>query len=178
MPRQGKSTKTNTSTENNLSSSVLDTPPLTLDSSSTVVADKPKRSSKPKKSDSVAAVSEPVLAGSSVSESVAAAPLGAAPLSEESHAEADTDTPLAEQSIEFLAKIQQLGVLLSSLKSEYRSLEKKWTRELKSAQKLSTKRKRKASNRAPSGLLSQPRFQMNLLSFWISQSELKWLVLK
>ena len=63
------------------------------------------------------------------------------------------EAPLAEQSIEFLAKLQQLGVLISSLKAEYRTLEKKWSREIKVAQKQSSKRKRKAGNRAPSGFV-------------------------
>ena len=75
------------------------------------------------------------------------------------------DAPLAEQSVEFLAKLQQLGVLISSLKAEYRTLEKKWTRELKSAQKLSSKRKRKAGNRAPSGFVKPTCISDELASF-------------
>jgi len=75
------------------------------------------------------------------------------------------DAPVAEQSIEFLAKLQQLGVLISSLKAEYRTLEKKWTRELKVAQKLSSKRKRKAGNRAPSGFVKPTRISEELAKF-------------
>lgn len=75
------------------------------------------------------------------------------------------DAPLAEQSIEFLAKLQQLGVLISSLKTEYRGLEKKWTRELKIAQKLSSKNKRKTGNRAPSGFVKPTRISDELASF-------------
>jgi upstream activation factor subunit UAF30 len=77
----------------------------------------------------------------------------------------DGEAPLAEQSIEFLAKLQQLGVLISSLKVEYRTLEKKWTRELKSAQKQSSKRKRKAGNRAPSGFVKPTRISDELAKF-------------
>jgi upstream activation factor subunit UAF30 len=73
--------------------------------------------------------------------------------------------PLAEKSIEFLAKLQQLGALLSTLKAEYRSLEKQWSRELKSAQKQSSKRKRKAGNRAPSGFVKPTRISDELASF-------------
>lgn len=73
--------------------------------------------------------------------------------------------PVAEKSIEFLAKLQQLGALLSTLKSEYRALEKQWTRELKSAQKQSSKRKRKAGNRAPSGFVKPTRISDELASF-------------
>jgi upstream activation factor subunit UAF30 len=80
-------------------------------------------------------------------------------------AAADAEAPLAEQSVEFLAKLQQLGVLISSLKAEYRTLEKKWSREVKSAQKQSTKRKRKAGNRAPSGFVKPTKISDELASF-------------
>jgi upstream activation factor subunit UAF30 len=78
---------------------------------------------------------------------------------------ADCEAPVAEQSIEFLAKLQQLGVLISALKVEYRTLEKKWTRELKTAQKQSSKRKRKAGNRAPSGFVKPTRISDELAKF-------------
>jgi len=77
----------------------------------------------------------------------------------------DVEAHVAEQSIEFLAKLQQLGVLISSLKNEYRTLEKKWSRELKSAQKQSSKRKRKAGNRAPSGFVKPTRISDELAKF-------------
>ena len=78
---------------------------------------------------------------------------------------ADVEASVAEQSVEFLAKLQQLGVLISSLKAEYRTLEKKWTRELKTAQKQSSKRKRKAGNRAPSGFVKPTRISDELAKF-------------
>ena len=78
---------------------------------------------------------------------------------------ADVEAPLAEQSVEFLAKLQQLSVMISTLKSEYRALEKKWSREVKSAQKVSSKRKRKAGNRAPSGFVKPTRISDELASF-------------
>jgi upstream activation factor subunit UAF30 len=77
----------------------------------------------------------------------------------------DSETPLADQSIEFLAKLQQLGVLISSLKTEYRTLEKKWSRELKVAQKQCSKRKRKAGSRAPSGFVKPTRISDELAKF-------------
>ena len=79
--------------------------------------------------------------------------------------EAAVEAPLAEQSVEFLTKLQQLGVLISSLKTEYRTLEKKWTREVKTAQKQSSKRKRKAGNRAPSGFVKPTKISDELASF-------------
>ena len=78
---------------------------------------------------------------------------------------ADVETPLAEQSVEFLAKLQNISVLISSLKTEYRTLEKKWSREVKAAQKQSSKRKRKAGNRAPSGFVKPTRISDELATF-------------
>jgi hypothetical protein len=75
------------------------------------------------------------------------------------------ETPLAEQSIEFLSKLGQLGVLISALKTEYRSLEKKWSKELKTAQKQSSKRKRKTGNRPPSGFVKPTKISDELASF-------------
>ena len=77
----------------------------------------------------------------------------------------EPETPVTEQSVEFLAKLQQLGVMISSLKNEYRGLEKKWTRELKAAQKQGCKRKRKAGNRAPSGFVKPTRISDELAIF-------------
>lgn len=92
----------------------------------------------------------------------AAAPVteAAAPVTE-----TDAEAPVAEQSVEFLAKLQQLGVLISSLKAEYRTLEKKWSREIKVAQKQSSKRKRKTGNRAPSGFVKPTKISDELASF-------------
>ena len=77
----------------------------------------------------------------------------------------DAEAPLADQSVEFLAKLQQLGSLISSLKTEYKTLEKKWSREIKAAQKLSSKRKRKAGNRAPSGFVKPTKISDELATF-------------
>ena len=88
-----------------------------------------------------------------------------APVTVETAPVAETETSVVDQSVEFLAKLQQLGVLISSLKSEYRTLEKKWTRELKTAQKQSSKRKRKAGNRAPSGFVKPTKISDELASF-------------
>ena len=77
----------------------------------------------------------------------------------------DNEAPLAEQSVEFSAKLQQLGVIISSLKTEFRTLEKKWNREMKAVQKQSSKRKRKAGNRAPSGFVKPTRISDELATF-------------
>ena len=89
------------------------------------------------------------------------------PVVEEVHvdAPADGEVPLAEQSVEFLTKLQQLGAMIASLKVEYRTLEKKWTRELKTAQKQSSKRKKRAGSRAPSGFVKPTRISDELAKF-------------
>jgi upstream activation factor subunit UAF30 len=80
-------------------------------------------------------------------------------------AAAETDADLAAQSTEFLAKLNQLGALLGALKTEYRSLEKKWSRELKTAQKSQLKRRRKSGNRAPSGFVKPTKISDELAKF-------------
>jgi len=77
----------------------------------------------------------------------------------------DVEASIAAQSVEFLAKLNQLSSMIGALKSEYRSLEKKWSRELKTAQKVSSKRKRKTGNRAPSGFVKPTRISDELAKF-------------
>ena len=99
----------------------------------------------------------------------AAAPVVVAPVvADEAPVEAsavDGEVPLIEQSTEFVAKLQQLGAMIASMKTEYKNLEKKWTRELKSAQKKSNKNKRKAGSRAPSGFVKPTRISDELAKF-------------
>jgi upstream activation factor subunit UAF30 len=77
----------------------------------------------------------------------------------------ESDDGLAEASADFSTKIQQLSTLLSSIKTDYRALEKKWMRLVKTAQKVSSKRKRKAGNRAPSGFVKPTKISDELASF-------------
>jgi upstream activation factor subunit UAF30 len=55
--------------------------------------------------------------------------------------------------------------MLSSLKADFRVLEKKATRELKAAEKASAKKKRKAGNRSPSGFVKPTKISDELASF-------------
>jgi chromatin remodeling complex protein RSC6 len=103
-----------------------------------------------------------------VAKDVEAAPVVAeqpAPVPVEETVVSDIEAALADQSLEFAAKLQQLSVVISSLKTEYRALEKKWSRELKVAQKQNSKRKRKAGNRAPSGFVKPTRISDELAKF-------------
>jgi upstream activation factor subunit UAF30 len=138
-----KTSKTATATEQ------VTTPAPVVETAAPVVEKKTKTTKAPK----VEAAPAPAPAPAPVPEPVA------------TEAPVDGEAPLAEQSVEFLAKLQQLSVMISTLKSEYRALEKKWSREVKSAQKVSSKRKRKAGNRAPSGFVKPTKISDELASF-------------
>ena len=127
----------------------------------------PKKSRRSVKSKSETVVEVKSSESSSVVASVSSSPeqVEVASASLEEVVEGEVDLGLTEQSVEFLAKLQQLGVLISSLKSEYRVLEKKWSRELKVANKLSLKRRRKTVNRAPSGFVKPTRISDELALF-------------
>lgn len=101
-----------------------------------------------------------------VVEVAAPAPTPVVAASEESVAPVvDVEATLDEQSLEFSAKLQQLSVVISSLKSEFKLLEKKRSRELKNSMKTNSKRKRKAGNRAPSGFVKPTRISDELATF-------------
>ena len=90
----------------------------------------------------------------------AAAPVeGAEPVVE------GVDASIAQEARDFSAKLQQLSTIISTMKSDFRSLEKKMQREVKTAQKQSSKRKRKSGNRAPSGFVKPTRISDELASF-------------
>ena len=102
----------------------------------------------------------------------AAAPAAAAPVVPEvSDDVASSEAPAADAvnvSSEFggfMVKLQQLGTLISSLKTEFRALEKKASRELKTAAKASSKRKRKTGNRSPSGFVKPTLISDELATF-------------
>ena len=66
---------------------------------------------------------------------------------------------------DFMVHLQQLSTVISSLKTEFRNLEKKATRELKTAAKVSNKRKRKTGNRSPSGFVKPTLISDELATF-------------
>lgn len=65
----------------------------------------------------------------------------------------DASVQLTGKISDFGEKLNQLTSLLSSMKNEYKALEKTISRELKAAQKASQKKKRASGNRAPSGFV-------------------------
>ena len=72
---------------------------------------------------------------------------------------------MTEGFTEFLSKLQALTTQIASLKTEFRSLEKRSVRELKAAQKANAKRKRKSTNRAPSGFVKPTLISNELAGF-------------
>jgi chromatin remodeling complex protein RSC6 len=77
----------------------------------------------------------------------------------------ELDHSLLEKSAEFVAKLQQLGTLINSLKSEYKVLEKQWSRDLKVATKQCAKKKKRLGSRAPSGFVKPTRISDELAQF-------------
>jgi chromatin remodeling complex protein RSC6 len=99
-------------------------------------------------------------AAPAVKEEVVAAPADAAAAAENAE-----DAALADKAIEFLAKLNQIGTLISSLKSEYRTLEKSFFKKIKDAQKQGQKKRRKNVARAPSGFVKPTKISDELAAF-------------
>jgi upstream activation factor subunit UAF30 len=129
-----------------------------------VEVEKKEKVKKSKKSESVKQVS-PVVDANVVIETNEIVSDSSVVISDTAVVAPETDTAFNEQSVEFLSKLQQLSVLLSSVKVEYRLLEKKWIRELKVAQKQSSRRKRKSTNRSPSGFVKPTKISDELANF-------------
>ena len=91
------------------------------------------------------------------------APVQAAPVKETTTAPEVSE--LQQSFTDFMAKLQSVNSLISSLKSDFRALEKKASRELKAAQKANAKRKRKAGNRSPSGFVKPTLISNELANF-------------
>ena len=79
--------------------------------------------------------------------------------------EVDEVMLISKDFTNFLEKLQQVNTLLSSLKTEFRALEKKTTREFKVVQKQNAKRKRKQGNRSPSGFVKPTLISHELADF-------------
>jgi len=98
----------------------------------------------------VPAVAEPVVA----LDNAVVAPVAAVEVS-------DVSAKLAEYG----AKVAQLVSFISVLKNDYKTLEKAVSRELKNAQKASSKKKRTSGNRQPSGFIKPTRISDELALF-------------
>lgn len=77
-------------------------------------------------------------------------------------------TPLSELTeifSEFSGRLNQLSSQFTSLKNDFRGLEKRALRELKALQKLSAKKQRKNTNRQPSGFVKPTKISNELATF-------------
>ena len=92
---------------------------------------------------------------------VAAEAAPPAPPSESEEAESS----LNDQFNEFMAKLHQLGAQFTSLKSEFKALEKRCTKEVKAAQKANAKKKRRQGTRTPSGFVKPTLISSELAKF-------------
>jgi upstream activation factor subunit UAF30 len=88
-----------------------------------------------------------------------------APLAVVAPVEENVDSALNELSLEFVAKIQQLSSLVSSLKNDFRTLEKKYQREIKLNQKKNSIRVKRSGTRAPSGFVKPTLISDELANF-------------
>tara|TARA_Y100000817_G_scaffold308076_1_gene295299 strand:+ start:441 stop:1076 length:636 start_codon:yes stop_codon:yes gene_type:complete len=103
--------------------------------------------------------------------SVAAPPTPAPPVVETASVpeavveEKTSATLMASEFTAYLAKLQQAVSLLSTLRQEFRVLERKTLKELKTADKVTAKRKKRAGVRAPSGFVKPTKISDELASF-------------
>jgi hypothetical protein len=82
----------------------------------------------------------------------------------------ETISSVFGQFSDFMAKLQAVSAQMSSLRTEFRGIERQVTRELKAAAKINQKRKRKNSNRAPSGFV-KPTLISNELAGFLGKPE-------
>jgi upstream activation factor subunit UAF30 len=97
---------------------------------------------------------------------VAPAPAPAQVASTDAHTEGSAieASTLCSLFSEFGSKLQTLSSGLSTLRSDFRTLERHVAREMRAAQKIS-KRKRKSGNRAPSGFVKPTLISKELANF-------------
>ena len=74
-------------------------------------------------------------------------------------------TGIQQKMNEFGAKLQQISSIFSSMKGDFKTLEKIIAREMKAAAKASSKRAKRAGNRAPSGFVKPTRISDELAKF-------------
>jgi upstream activation factor subunit UAF30 len=84
---------------------------------------------------------------------------------------AATETPkdsielVSQRMTEFSAKLHQLIGLFSTVKNDFKTLEKSVAREMKLAQKASAKKRQNTGNRKPSGFVKPARISDELAAF-------------
>ena len=92
-------------------------------------------------------------------------PAPAAPIVAEATTTPDETDALGEQFSEFMVKLQQVGSVFTSLKNDFRVLEKQVLRQMKQVKRLSSKRAKGKGNRQPSGFVKPTLVSDDLASF-------------
>lgn len=151
MPRKTTSASSTKTTKTAAKSAAKTTAPKTTASAKTTASTKKGRA----KSAAVTAPVENVVETTSVVDQTVT----------EVSAAVSTMTELQDEFAEFLGKLNQVSSQFSALKTDFRSLEKKWTRELRTAHRTMEKRKRKVGNRAPSGFVKPTLISDELATF-------------
>lgn len=95
----------------------------------------------------------------------APAPVEAAPALTNEVVAVEDASSVNQKMAEFGAKLQQLNSIFSGVKNDFKTLEKAITREMKAAQKSSSKRGKRAGNRQPSGFVKPTRISDELAAF-------------
>lgn len=121
----------------------------------TTSAKKAKKTTVPKK-EVAPPTPAPVSESAPVEEATPAAPVDSA---------SKAVVSLQEDYTAFLAKLQQAVSICSTLRTEFRALERRSMRELRSAEKITQKRKRKTGNRSPSGFVKPALISDELATF-------------
>ena len=124
----------------------------TVQPSAPVTASKQAKAPKTPKTDAPVAAPAPVATAT-------------ATVSADAHTEGASEaSTLSSLFSEFGSKLQTLSSGLSTLRSDFRTLERHVAREMRAAQKIS-KRKRKSGNRAPSGFVKPTLISKELATF-------------
>lgn len=169
MPRKTSAAETQSATVEAVAT------PAPVAATTTKATKAPKQSKTKAEPESVAVVaaapavvaSEPPKKRAKSEAKVASAPVvqaTEATTSSDAPAAVEADASITSECTEFFTKLQQVSTLLAGLKTEFRGLEKKLSRELKTATKQS-KRKRKTGNRSPSGFVKPTLISDDLAVF-------------
>jgi chromatin remodeling complex protein RSC6 len=98
-------------------------------------------------------------------ETVSAAPVASTPDAVPAGSVDVATSSVFDQFSAFMAKLQSVSTQMSSLRNEFRNIERQVLRDLKAAAKISQKRKRKAGSRAPSGFVKPTLISNELATF-------------
>jgi chromatin remodeling complex protein RSC6 len=166
MPRLSKSkTSDSVDTPVSVSAPVVSAPVVSAAPVSTESAVKvAKKVKEPKAAATVTTSSVSVTTPVVAAPVAVSTPVVVAAASEEAVVE-DVEASIAAQSVEFMNKLNQFSSMAASLKSEFRTLEKKYARLLKAAQKTNSKKKKRVGNRAPSGFVKPTKISDELAKF-------------